>query len=65
MSRASKSQPLSLKARELLTALKRRDVDYTTVDLAAYEELRDAGLATVIFGRTGIWVFATARGKAA
>ena len=65
MGRASKSPPLSAKARELLTKLKRRDVDYTTVDLAAYEELRDARLANVIFSSTGNWVFATARGKAA
>ena len=65
MGRASKSPRLSAKARELLSTLKRRDVDYTTVDLAAYEELRDGGLANVIFGSSGNRVFATARGKAA
>ncbi len=58
------NQKLSPKAREMLNQLKRKDLDYTTVDLAAYHELRDAGLATVIFSRTGNWVFATDRGKA-
>ena len=56
---------LSTKARALLAALKRNDVDYTTVDLATYHELRDAGLANVHFSSTGNFVFATAAGRTA
>jgi hypothetical protein len=60
-----KTTTLSPKARELLNRLNRDDVDYTSIDMAAFHELRAAGLANVIFGATGNRVFATRAGKAA
>ena len=60
-----KTTTRSPKAAALLVQLQRRDLDHTHVDESAYRELHAAGLATVIFSRSGNWVFATARGRAA
>jgi len=56
---------LSAPARALLESLKKRDLDYGSVDERVYRELRDAGLAKVIFGSTGNFVFATSAGRVA
>ena len=60
-----KTTTRSPKAQALLAQLQRRDLDHAHVDEAAYRELHTAGLVTVIFSRSGNWVFATARGRAA
>ena len=56
---------LSDSAKVLLKKVQRNDVAFGLVDERAFNELRAAGLANVIFGSTGNWAFATSAGKAA